>query len=237
MNWFFKVFACLKPKQVEPDRPLNYSEILTKEKSYEIPRIEVLPIKIQTGGAYKTSTKKARGLVVHYTAGRSLLGRSNAVSTLQFLADQGLGCMVMDKDGIIYRAENQDLDVVGFHAGNSLHKGETGISRFCMGMEICNAGKLDVTNKSWFGEVYEESQLRSSLKKDNIFPGKYHKFTDAQESALINFLRWQLDVNPEFRLSWIVGHDEIAIPNGRKTDPGASLSMSMPELRALLGKG
>ena len=229
------IFPCLKKPDItkEPERPAP-EEALPK---YEVPNIIDLPIDVQTQGKYQTKSGWARGLVVHYTAGRSLQGRSNAESALKHLAQSGLGCLVMDKDGVIYKARNQALNQVAWHAGQSAWKGETGVSRFCMGMEICNAGLLDKNLKSWFGETYPlEATREIKQKKDNHLVGHWLKFTPAQESSLINFCLWQLDTNPEFQLDWIVGHDEVCVPQLRKVDPGGSLSMTMPEFRAHLEK-
>jgi len=43
-----------------------------------------------------------------------------------------------------------------------------------------------------------------------------------------------MDVNPEFRADWVAGHDEVS--PGRKSDPGGSLSMTMPQFRYMLKK-
>ncbi len=91
-------------------------------------------------------------------------------------------------------------------------------------MEIC----------SW-GKDSKVGPFRESKGEANIKKGKYQAFTSKQEAALKNFIFWLKDVNPEFDVEWVVGHDEIA-PT-RKSDPGASLSMTMPKFRELLKKG
>lgn len=201
----------------EPDRP-------NKTAHYDIPKIVVVPeVKFKTHGEYRTKSGKARGLIVHYTvSGRS---EKSARGVLRYLASRGLGCMVMDENGVIYLAGNVDLEKsVAWHAGKSAWQGKTGISRYCMGMEICNWGRLSAQTEPRAGDTRSIPH-----KYDNIAPGKYEKFTRAQEQALVDFIKWQLDTNPEFELDWVVGHDEVA-PT-RKTDPGGSLSLSMPRFR------
>ncbi len=214
----------------EPDRPdsSDYRHL------YVIPEIVEVPVYVKTRGNYRTPSGRAKGCVVHYTAGRSLDGRKNAINTLTYLASKGLGCLVMDNQGVIYRAKNHDLQLVGYHAGKSSWMGHSSISYHCMGMEICCAGKVDKFGMSWFGEMYSKKDLRViPWFTGNQSPGTYHRYTTTkQEESLKNFLLWQLDVNPEFDTDWIVGHDEIA-PE-RKSDPGGSLSMTMPELRTFL---
>jgi N-acetyl-anhydromuramyl-L-alanine amidase AmpD len=224
----------LEPEQ-EPDRAsLSLDFVEQQESGHYEPKIVTLPIDIKIPGKYVGG--KARGVVVHYTAGRRG-DIKEATATLKSMAESGLGCLVMDANGVIYKARNQNLLTdYSYHAGKSAWKGFTGISRYCIGMEICGAGLLDKNNKSWYGETFDESLVRTSKAKDNIRAGKYLAFTPAQEKSLINFIRWQLNTNPSFDPDWIVGHDEIAIPAGRKVDPGGSLSMTMPELRAMFKK-
>lgn len=207
---------------IEPDRPDETPDISI---SYQIPKIVVVPgVRFKTHGHYKTSSGKAKGLVVHYTVSGSFASSAKAV--LAYLAKKGLGCMVMDNQGVIYIPENFDLmKDVAYHAGSSSWKGKSGISAYCMGMEICNWGKLDNETKNYAKEI------RSHNGKDNIIKGDYEPYTDVQEASLVNFIMWLADNNPEFSLDWLVGHDEICNPKGRKTDPGASLSMTMPEFR------
>lgn len=209
------------PGEEEPDRP---------KRGIEVPEIIKTDIIVKTHGNYRTASGQAKGLVVHYTSGRSKEPEA-AINTLNYLARQGLGCLVMDREGKIYRAENQELNDVAYHAGKSEWKGFSGISRYCIGMEICCAGQLD-GNRAWFGQRYTEDEIREVGDVDNVRAGRYHKFTEAQELSLKRFCRWQLQTNPEFDIDWIVGHDEIS--PGRKTDPGGSLSVTMTEFRDLL---
>lgn len=222
------IFNCFKKKkskqpQQEPERPTI---------KYEFPEIVDVDINIKTQGNYRTNSGQARGLVVHFTAGRFDKGKESALNTMRWLGKSGLGCLVMDTNGNIYKSKDQDLDQVAWHAGKSSWKGKSGISRYCIGMEICCAGKLDVDNKSWYGLQIPTNQARVVDKKDNVQAGHYHKYTVAQEEALFNFCKWQMQVNPDFDVDWVVGHDEIA-PR-RKNDPGGSFSMTMPEFREQL---
>lgn len=213
---------------VEPDRP---TERPAEEKAkYQIPSIIYVEIDVKTHGAYLTDSGRAKGLVIHSTAGRFDTGSENAINTLKDMAKRGLGCMVMDIYGAIYLAKSQSLNEIAWHAGKSMFFGYSGLSRYCMGMEICNAGVLDSEGKSWFGQNIVESERRLiGHNNANRKEGVYHKYTAAQEKSLVNFIYWQLDVNPEFSIDWVMGHDECA-PD-RKSDPGGSLSMTMPEFR------
>lgn len=202
-------------------------------KSYDTPEIMDLDIELETHGQYLTPSKKAKGLVVHFTAGRFANGRQDAVNTLQDLAKRGYGCLVMDIDGQIYKSWAQDLDEIAWHAGESAYLGHKGLSRYCFGMEICNGGRLENDGKTWYNlPIKPKEQRQIASKKSNQKPGIYHKFTAAQEKSLIDFVLWQLDINPEFSVDFVIGHDECA-PD-RKNDPGGSLSMTMPDFRDMI---
>ena len=213
----------------EPERPTAH---------YEMPKILDVDVDVKTHGKYRTPSGMPKGLIVHFTA-----GRNDSLGTLKYMKSVGLGCMVMDESGEIIKG--QEIDEVAWHAGTSKHpsvENITGMSRYCMGMEICNPGKLteiddpsrvdDGMFYSWFGTSYNEKLVRYSEGKDNIRKGYYLPFTDKQEFALINFCKWQISTNPEFDIEWVLGHDEVA--PGRKSDPGGALSMTMPEFRQLL---
>ena len=56
-----------------------------------------------------------------------------------------------------------------------------------------------------------------------------------QESALTNLVLWMHTTKPGiFKIENVVGHDEVAQPEGRKNDPGAALSLYMRAFRAKL---
>lgn len=215
--------------EVEPERANN------SDPDFKLPKIENLDTGMRTRGSYKTPTGRPKGLVVHFTAGRWDKGKQDAINTLRWLAGAGLGCIVMDKDGNLLKDKNQDLNEVAYHAGSSEWKGKKGISFYCLGLELCNAGKLNSQGKAWFGQEVPKKERREITDRAHGAPGLYHAYSKEQEKALMNFIKWQMDTNPEFDPDWIVGHHEIA-PN-RKTDPGGSLSITMNELRAKVKRG
>lgn len=189
--------------------------------------IEVKGIRYPEIGFYDTESGWFSGLVVHYTvSGRNERSARGVVSHLSRL---GLGAMVMDENGLIYVGEGFDpLCHWGHHAGVSKWRGMVGLSKYFAGMEIC----------SW-GRGSKHGPLRHFDEPlGNIYPGTYQAFTEAQESSLINFCLWALDINPEFNLANVCGHDEVRAEAGKpgdKTDPGGSLSMTMPAFRQHLG--
>jgi N-acetyl-anhydromuramyl-L-alanine amidase AmpD len=193
--------------------------------SFSAPKINFMKgVKYKTHGKFKTKSGKALGATPHYTvSGRSAL---SAQGVVKYLAKEGLGCLVMDEKGEFWAPEgyNYRTDVV-YHAGASSWNGKAGMSSYCIGLEICNWGTDALKRGAKDIRVVK-------VKTANQKPGTYQAYTEAQEKSLINFLKYEKATNPEFSYDWVAGHDEIA-PT-RKSDPGGSLSMTMPELRATL---
>lgn len=209
----------------EIDAALSALGPVLQNKITEPEFIKVPGVKFKERGQYKTPSGMFSGLTVHYTvSGRKA---ANARSVLKYLAGQNFGCMVMDEAGKIYIPENFDvLKSWNYHAGVSKWKGATSVSNIFAGMEICCWGKDS-----------KEGPFRTSQGQQNIYPGIYQQYTEAQEIALVNFCLWAKQNNPEFKIENITGHDELRTEAGKpgmKTDPGASLSMTMPQLRELI---
>lgn len=179
-----------------------------------------------------------RGAVVHYTAGRFKGGLRKAIDTMVGGKKNKFTFLVISEDGEV--VQGFPLNKWGWHAGKSSHPSLPGsVSDELIGIEICNAGLLEKRGSkyySWYGLEIPEDQVRHVKKNtENQRAGYYHKYTQAQEDALINLLLWLKRNNPKvFDLSLVLGHDEVS--TGRKQDPGGSLSMTMPNFRKHLVK-
>jgi len=86
--------------------------------------------------------------------------------------------------------------------------------------------------KAWNGTVVPASEV--VRRKGNLNASDYywHGATVAQEKSLMTLLRWCIlnGIKPVD----ICGHDECALPSGRKSDPGGVLSVTMKDLRNAL---
>lgn len=178
--------------------------------------------------------KYPEGAVIHYTAGKykTLLDAEN---TAKWMAKEGYGAFVIAGTGEII--QSVPLDSWCYHAGESYH--ETvgkGVSSKLVGIEVCCAGK--VTKKddkyfSWWGSEIPADEVVWSSHAET--PGFYHKFTDAQEASLKELLMWLKSNNPNiFSFDKVFGHDELAIPKGRKQDPGGSIRIPVKVYRKAL---
>lgn len=207
--------------------PKWFSDLFKKsaQSKFEVTEpifVEVEGVEFDKQGKYQTGTGKFSGLVVHYTvSGRT---PATAKGVMGWLDSMHYGCMIMDADGKIYIPKGWNIFTDwDDHAGESKWGSKSSVSRYFAGMEICCWGK-----GSSIGP------FRESKGEANIIAGKYQQYTEAQEKALINFILWARKKNPEFSLDNVVGHDEIraeAGNKGGKSDPGASLSMTMPNFR------
>jgi hypothetical protein len=187
--------------------------------------------KSKTAGKYTKGYPM--GAIVHYTAG----ARSGLQAGMAEQLKNGFTYFVIDKNGNI--GQNFSLDTWGYHAGKSFHPdlGEYVHSKL-VGIEIQVFGKLEKSGsqyKAWSGTIVPAEEVRVIEKQtDNQAPGSYQMYTKAQEEALFKLLKWLHDNNTEvFQYQYVLGHDEVS--PGRKTDPGGSLSMTMPALRKKLG--
>jgi N-acetyl-anhydromuramyl-L-alanine amidase AmpD len=197
-------------------------------------------IKLNGGGVVKGNypQKYPVGAVVHFTAGWNK--PLAAVSMLRDCAKRGLGVTFgIDYNGDIY--QTMPLDSWGYHAGDSKWKGLNGtVSDDLVGIEICSGGMLDLKDGkyyTWFGKEVPKEQVRvvtvTTYPQESL--GAYEIFSPAQEASLIKLLKWLKENNKEtFNTSYILGHDEVCHPKGRKNDPGGALSMSMPGLRKMI---
>lgn len=223
--WFSEVFGVGTVE--EPERP---SPTDVGKKLLYYPAAVITQEKMPTQGTYKDGYPV--GAIVHFTAGRSLKGDSDAINTIRSGAASGYCYFCISSDGTVF--QSFPLNRWGYHCGKSTWPGlGSSLSNKLVGIEICNAGKLDSSGKSWFGETYPDGKTRTVSNNDNQQAGKYHAYTPAQETSLINLLVWLKNNNPEiFTINNVLGHDEVS-PD-RKNDPGGSLSMTMPQLRAHL---
>lgn len=198
--------------------------------------------KMKTKGSYRGGWPS--GAVVHYTAGRDHKGK--AFSTIEGAKDY-YAYLCIDIDGTIVQAH--PVSKWGYHAGESGWRGLIGgMNDDLIGIEINNPGKLDEKGGklfSWYGEEVSKADARYVTKDAYGCPtGWYKKYSKEQEDALIRVIAWLYYSCPKaghFKIDNVVGHHEVAGPLGglkgyRKSDPGGSLWLPMPEFRNYLKK-
>lgn len=173
------------------------------------------------------------GVIVHWTSGHCDT-ELDAFNSVKGGKSDGYAFWAIGPTGVVY--QTHQLDRWGYHAGKSTWpRLGSSVSQYLLGIEMVCAGKVDASGKSWFGKKYSADRLRQGPKEDNCAAGYYVKYTQAQEEALENLILWLKRNNPDvFSLDLVLGHDSVS--PGRKTDPGWSLSMTIPEYQLHLKK-
>jgi N-acetyl-anhydromuramyl-L-alanine amidase AmpD len=228
MKNILKWFRSLRQKPITPITvtPLPpETNIEWEHEEVEFQRLPELPIS-------KGRKMKPQAIVIHYTAGWR---NQRAYDAISFMQRVGHGYLFIDKWGSVWQHIN--LDESYAHAGLSMMPnfsnlaGRTSVSNFSIGIEVACGGRVDDKNKTSFGKVVAEDQIRSSNFAVHGKYGRYEIFTPEQEKALIDsivILCKKFNIHP----SNIVGHHEIS-PT-RRDDPAASLSMGTHKLRAIV---
>lgn len=168
------------------------------------------------------------GTVVHYTGGWSTGG---SIKWLMDKAAKASAHFVIARDGEI--TQLVELHVAAWHAGvgEMPHGGEvlSNPNQCTIGIELSNCGLLQKHGEDFFYEVgrtlkrYEgEAPQFRALVYDNGLrvEGWWEPFWDEQLDALQGLLRQLAEAGFREAVSNLVGHEEIAMPLGRKTDPG-----------------
>lgn len=198
------------------------------------PFAEIYSRKMPTRGKYPKGYPQ--GAIVHYTAGRDWTGA----------IDQGIVngyCyFLITKDGVIH--QSFPLNEWGYHAGKSTWPGlGDGVSDNLVGIEVCSSGVLEKQGDK-YKQWYESNPSKWLLDIDvgtvppgSLYPapGHYERYTYAQMGSLTSLLLWLYRNKPDtFSLDLVLGHDEVCVPKGRKTDPGGAIHLPMPEYRQSL---
>lgn len=179
------------------------------------------------------------GAVIHFTAGRAST-EDDAAESLRWLLKNKMKAVVIGPTGRLHFPPNWDT-LWGPHAGPSKHPVLGGaLSRKLLGIEVANEGKLTKKGDkfyTWFGTVVPKERVNHYPRDvGNIQAGYYAAFTKPQMDALVNFLFDLKRRFNQFNFDYVLGHDEVATPRGRKNDPGGSLGMTMEEFRNFLKK-
>ena len=245
ITWLKTVFMSKNNHKTTIKPPQNNHKYATEYEVDWIPEI-MIPFAIQypskrvmtTQGRYLNNYPV--GAVVHYTSGHNTkAGVSNeemALRTIDHAIKHHHSYLVIDYAGNLYQCG--PLTNWGHHAGKSNYPGlGKSVSKKLIGIEILCAGKLQKKPHAfvtWFRKTIPKEYVRSfHVQTDNIEAGHYEIFSRQQEQTLMKTLQFLHNNNPKvFKYEKVLGHDEIS--PGRKSDPGGSLSMTMPKLRQKL---
>jgi N-acetylmuramoyl-L-alanine amidase len=155
-------------------------------------------------------------IVMHYTAGHSL---ASTVRWFEKIGAKASSHLVVGRDGGI--VQMVPFNIRAWHAGHSKLDGKSNVNNFSIGIEVCNWGKLEWQDGSFYsyaGVVINDEDVVTLPHKFNPKKELYwEKFPEKQIEACVNVCKIICD---HYKISKIVGHDDIADPKGRKVDPG-----------------
>lgn len=149
-------------------------------------------------------------IIMHFTAGGS---HSGTVGWFRNPNAKVSAHYVVGRDGLV--TQMVPLDQAAWHAGKSKIGDKTGVNSYSVGIEICNWGPLrQVDGKfvTYSGRKYDGPTPVQSAD------GRYWEpYTDAQYASLLKLCDYLVE---NYEITHITGHSDIAIPQGRKQDPG-----------------
>jgi N-acetylmuramoyl-L-alanine amidase len=157
-------------------------------------------------------------LVMHFTAGRSY---QSSVDWLQNKHAKASAHLVIGRQGQI--VQMVPFNKKAWHAGPSRWKGQTGLNKHSIGIELANAGPLTEQNgqwRAWYGAIIPpENVIKAPHKLDGIWTG-WEIYPEVQIDAAMDAA---LAIVSKYDLLEVLGHEEIS-PN-RKRDPGPAFPM------------
>ena len=142
-----------------------------------------------------------------------------------------IGFILIEPDGGLIQLARLDRSVA--HAGKAQWNGKSP-NRCHLSFCLLNWGWLEQHGedfKSWAGAFV----LGDNAKTGKDITGKkrfWHSATPEQFNSLVRISKWAMahGISPDD----VCGHDEAALPLGRKLDPGGVLPCSMGDFRELL---
>jgi N-acetylmuramoyl-L-alanine amidase len=169
-----------------------------------------------------------RYLVMHYTAGSSA---ASSIASLCTQKPQGNASahLVLARDGAI--TQLAPFNAVTWHAGVSQWNGIVGLNSASIGIEIDNAGPMNVVGDkfiAWFGREVPKSDVMMAAHKHGGPVRPWHAYTAVQIERALELAERLV---AQYGLVDVIGHEDIA--RGRKQDPGPAFPLASIAARAL----
>ena len=166
-------------------------------------------------------------LIMHFT------GATSAESAINWFLNKNANAsahLVIGNDGSI--TQMAPFNVVTWHAGKSQWAGINGLNAHSIGIELANAGQLELQGGNWV------SRLDKKIIPADMVKVAKHK-NGGPETGWQVYSEIQLEVAQEianllvahYKLKDVLGHEDIA--PGRKTDPGPAFPMTSFRSRAM----
>jgi N-acetyl-anhydromuramyl-L-alanine amidase AmpD len=161
------------------------------------------------------------GITIHYTAS------SSVDATIKALRDRDLNYhLIIDRNGKVHQTSSFFFGT--WHAGKAIWRGQSPNYKH-LSVALVSWGwitRYGSKYEAWTGHLIPDDEVRCKPVNGTEY---WHKATDPQQASLMRFLRWAVDcgMDPDK----ICGHDECAMPAGRKLDPGGVLAWPVSGIR------
>jgi N-acetylmuramoyl-L-alanine amidase len=150
-------------------------------------------------------------IIYHYTAGDS---QASTVKYFQDRASKVSAHYVLGRDGKV--VQMVALDQAAWHAGKSKIGSADSVNAYSIGIEICNFGRLTKKGDKFYVHTGAAYQGPAPVHAAGAY---WEPYTDEQYKSLARLTTALLAKYP---IKHITGHSDIALPKGRKIDPGAA---------------
>lgn len=166
-------------------------------------------------------------LVVHFTATWT---DTSAINWLTNPAAKVSAHIVLDRDGTL--TQLAPFNVKTWHAGASYWRGYSGLNEHAIGIEIVNYGPTPLGKdkpeprkgeRAPVGRDAPENWMRAAHPLE---PGRvqwWEKYTEEQLAVLDELVPLLVDT---YNIREVISHEEIAVPQGRKTDTGPAFPLA-----------
>ena len=170
------------------------------------------------GGPLKAPTL----LVIHYTGGRNA---SSAASWLCNKAAKASAHLIIGRGGELIQLV--PFDRVAWHAGHSVWRGRPSVNSYSIGIELDNPGFVKRVGGRWralaLGIDYNDEDVVEDGNKGWV------AYTPLQLKRCDSICRELLQEYSS--LNDVAGHADVALPKGRKLDPGGAFGTDALRLK------
>ena len=157
-------------------------------------------------------------IIIHFTDGHTL---EAAVDTLCDVQKEVSAHLVVGRDGALVQL--LPFDQIAWHAGQSSWGDRTQFNQYALGIEVQNAGRLQLKNGrfvSSLGYEYPRYEVCQAVHRNQVSPSYWHTYSTVQLAVVERACRTLVET---YGIRHILGHEEIA-PQ-RKIDPGPAFPL------------
>lgn len=177
----------------------------------------------QTPNIHGSKITGPKFLIIHYS------GSGDTAGTVAWLTKRGSNAsahIVIGRDGEVWQLAS--FDQRAWHCGESEWNGLKFLNGCSIGIEFVNQGPLTKDNDGVFwskwGHRIPDLTVQPATHKNESEARYWHKYTREQLAKGAEVARAILQAYPS--IEDVLGHDDIAIPKGRKSDPGPLFPMN-----------